>query len=71
MHKVDAAMEAGGRPSPELIQGMGKLMGEMRREGIFLDGDGLRPSATRVRLRFTGGELTLERGPYALSLIHI
>ena len=53
MHKVDAAMEAGGMPKPELIQGMGKLMGEMRRSGEFVDGAGLRPSATRVRLNFS------------------
>jgi hypothetical protein len=67
MHKVDAAMEAGGRPSQELIQGMGKLMGDMRRNGVFLDGDGLQRSATRVRLQFSGGERTLQRGPYAGS----
>jgi hypothetical protein len=67
MHKVDAAMEAGGMPSRELIQGMGKLIGEMRRAGAFLDGEGLRRSATRVRLRFSGGERTLQNGPYAGS----
>jgi hypothetical protein len=65
MHKVDAAMEAGARPSKELIQGMGRLIGEMRRDRAFLDGDGLLPSATRVRLRFSGGERTLQKGPYA------
>jgi len=64
MHKVDAAMEAGVMPSQELIQGMGKLIGEMHKSGVFLDGDGLRPTATRVRLRFQGGERTLEKGPY-------
>jgi hypothetical protein len=65
MHKVDAAMEAGKRPSQELIQGMGKLIGDMRRAGVFVDGDGLLPSATRVRLRASGGKRTLEKGPYA------
>jgi hypothetical protein len=65
MHEVDAAMEAGALPSQELIQGMGRLMGEMRRSGAFLDGAGLRPSATRVRLRFSGGERSVQRGPYA------
>jgi hypothetical protein len=64
MHKVDAAMEAGALPGAELIQGMGKLMGEMRKSGVFVDGAGLRPSATRVRLHLSGGETTLEKGPY-------
>src|SRR5262245_10151086 len=65
MHKVDAAMEAGKLPSRELIQGMGKLMGEMRGAGVFVDGAGLRPSATRVRLRGGGGARTVQHGPYA------
>jgi hypothetical protein len=64
MHKVDAKMEAGVLPGAELIQGMGRLMGEMRRSEVFIDGAGLRPSATRVRLRFAGGERTVEHGPY-------
>lgn len=65
MHKVDAAMEAGAMPSQELIQGMGRLIGEMNKSGVFVNGDGLRPSATRVRLRYQGGEHTQEKGPYA------
>ena len=64
MHKVTPAMEAGEKPGPELIKGMGQLMGEMRREGAFVNGDGLLPSATRVRLRFAHGKRTLQRGPY-------
>jgi hypothetical protein len=71
MHKVDAAMEAGKLPSPELIQGMGQLMGEMRRASAFVDGDGLRQSHTRARVRVKGAGpgprqgTTVERGPYA------
>ena len=69
MHKVDAAMECGTLPSPELIKGMGQLMGEMRRASVFVDGDGLRQSGTRarVRVRGAGSETTVERGPYAGS----
>jgi len=71
MHKVDAAMEAGKLPSQELIQGMGQLMGEMRRASAFADGDGLRQSHTRARVRVKGAGpgpgqgVTVERGPYA------
>src|SRR6185503_3509271 len=65
MHKVDAAMEAGKLPSKELIQGMGQLMGEMRRANALVDGDGLRPSATRMRLTFRGDQRSIQNGPYA------
>lgn len=64
MHKVDAAMEAGKLPSQELIKGMGQLMGEMRRGNMLVDGDGLRPSATRARVRVTGGARSVTKGPY-------
>jgi hypothetical protein len=64
MHKVDAAMEAGALPTQELIQGMGRLMGDLRKTGMLVDGAGLRPSKTRVRLRCEKGEVALEQGPY-------
>jgi hypothetical protein len=68
MHKVDAAMEVGRLPSGELIRGMGQLMGQMRRAGAFVDGAGLRPSATRARVRAAGGKrAALEQGPYGGS----
>src|SRR4051812_39234763 len=35
MHKVDANMEAGGPPPPGIIQGMGKLVGESLKSGVF------------------------------------
>jgi len=64
MHKVDAAMEAGAMPSQEVIQGMGQLIGDMQKSGVLIAGEGLRPSATRVRLRFSGGERSVQKGPY-------
>jgi hypothetical protein len=64
MHKVDDEMEAGAIPSKELIAEMGQLIGEMKKSGALLAGDGLRPSATRVRLTFSGGERTVTRGPF-------
>jgi len=64
MHKVTPAMEAGEKPGPEVMRGMGGLMGDLRRSGALVDGAGLLPTATRVRLRFSGGKRTLQRGPY-------
>jgi hypothetical protein len=65
MHKVDAKMEAGERPAQSIIEGMGKLVGQSLKSGVFQDGAGLHRSAARVRVRFAGGERTIERGPYA------
>jgi hypothetical protein len=65
MHKVDAAMEAGERPSKSIIEGMGRLVQRSIKEGIFKDGAGLHRSATRARITFVDGKPTIERGPYA------
>ena len=65
MHKVTPAMEAGELAGADIIKGMGQLIGDMRREDAFVDGAGLLPSATRVRLRFAGGKRTVQEGPYA------
>lgn len=64
MHKVDAKMEAGERPSKEMIQNMGQLIGRTLKAGIFKDGAGLHRSASRVRLTFDGPQRTVTRGPY-------
>src|SRR5687767_15028016 len=65
MHKVDATMEAGERPSKSLIAQMGNLIGRSLKEGIFKDGAGLHRSASRARVTFPGGEPEVVRGPYA------
>jgi hypothetical protein len=65
MHKVTPAMEAGELAGPDIIKGMGQLIGDMRREDAFVDGAGLLPSRTRVRLRFAGGKRSVQKGPYA------
>ena len=64
MHKSTKDMEAGAPPSPAVLAGMGPLMEEMIRDGIFLAGEGLRPSALGVRLTFSGGERTIIPGPF-------
>ena len=67
MHKSTRSMEAGEPPSPKLMAGLGPLMEEMMKAGIFLGGEGLRPSAQGVRLRFSGGKRTIAQGPLAGS----
>src|SRR4051812_22901051 len=66
MHKVDAKMEAGERPSQELIQKMGQFVGRHLKAGVFLDGAGLHRSAARARVSFgANGQASVERGPFA------
>jgi hypothetical protein len=65
MHKVDANMEAGVRPSQTLMQQMGQLIGRSLKAGIFKDGAGLHRSAARARVTFAGGVPSVRRGPYA------
>jgi hypothetical protein len=64
MHKVDERMEAGVPPSPELIANMGSFIAAHAKAGVFLGGEGLKPSATRTRVALSGGTRTIQRGPY-------
>jgi hypothetical protein len=67
MHKVDANMEAGGPPSPDIIKNMGALVQGSLQSGVFLNGAGLHRSARRARLKCTGGDCTVTQGPYGGS----
>ena len=63
MHKVGPTSEAGLPPSPELVSGMGQLIGETAKAGMFLAGGGLKPSRDRLRLLFAQGRCTVTPGP--------
>lgn len=64
MHKVDAKLEAGAPPEPRIIQDMGALVQESLRNGVFITGAGLHPSAKRVRLHTRGDQCRVTPGPY-------
>jgi hypothetical protein len=64
MHKVDAKMEAGEPPDPQIIQHMGALLQESLKSGRFVTGAGLHRSKKRVRVKHAGGEVSVTRGPY-------
>jgi hypothetical protein len=65
MHKNDPNTEAGNPPPIELVNKMGAFIGEYAQSGRFIDGAGLRGSATRTRLIFRNGNCTKKNGPYA------
>jgi hypothetical protein len=64
MHRTNASNEAGIPPSRELIDEMGKLVGELAQSGALLAGEGLDASSTGVRLVFSGGQCTRINGPF-------
>src|ERR1043165_6412149 len=67
MHKADQNTENGVMPPQELIQGMGRLIGDMIKSGTFLDGGGLLASKKRVRVTCGGGKAAVTKGPYTGS----
>ncbi|MGE0453205.1 MAG: YciI family protein [Vicinamibacteria bacterium] len=49
----------------KLFAEMGKFNEELVKAGVMLAGDGLRPSSTGKRVRFSGGSKTVIDGPFA------
>jgi hypothetical protein len=65
MHRTTAHWESGAVPTPELIERVGKMIGELVKSGKLLAGDGLRASSHGVRLQFVGGQRAELKGPFA------
>lgn len=63
MHKMTDALERGEPPTPNVLQEMGKLIGEAQSKGILHNGAGLKPTHTRVRLTCRGGRCTTSQTP--------
>jgi hypothetical protein len=62
MHKAPADEKVGQVVPKELVENMGKLIGEAAKNGILLGGDGLMPGSTRYRLTFADGRCDVTRG---------
>ena len=65
MHKTSPRWEAGEKPSKELVQRVGGLIGDLVTEKRFVTGDGLRATSEGVRVRFEGGAAAVTPGPFA------
>lgn len=63
MHKINKEIEAGGPPSKELVEGMGKLIGGTIAAGKLHDADGLLGAETRVRLKWKSEQRSTVNGP--------
>jgi hypothetical protein len=64
IRKADEDTEAGAMPSPQVLADMGKYMNEMGKAGIVLAGEGLQPSSTGCRVKFTSGQPAITDGPF-------
>jgi hypothetical protein len=67
MHKTNAHWESGALPSQELIERVGRMIGEMQQAGALLAAEGLRPSSQGARLLFSEDQRTVTTGPFAAA----
>jgi hypothetical protein len=65
--KASKDSEAGVMPSTELLTAMGKFNEEMVKAGVMLAGEGLHPSSKGARVRYSGQDRTVGRGPFSLT----
>ncbi|MCA9178137.1 MAG: VOC family protein [Planctomycetales bacterium] len=63
--KATAESEAGEMPSEQLLTEMGKFNEALVEAGVMRDGEGLKPSAEGVRVRFSGNDRIVTDGPFA------
>ena len=61
---VKMAEDVGEAP-PELVEAMGREMGQAFADGSMVDAGGLYPTAQRTEIRLAGGTVTSTDGPYA------
>ncbi|WP_426440538.1 YciI family protein [Bradyrhizobium genosp. P] len=65
--KASKDTEAGIMPSTEMLAAMGKFNAEMVKAGMMQAGEGLHPTAKGARVKYTGGQSSVTRGPFSLS----
>ena len=63
--KANKDSEAGVLPDRKLLTEMGKFNEELGKAGLFVMGDGLRPSSHGKRVRFSEQKPTVIDGPFA------
>jgi len=63
--KATKESEAGILPKPEAFEAMGKYNEELVKAGILLGAEGLAPSSTGARVKFSGDKRTVIDGPFA------
>jgi hypothetical protein len=65
--KASADSEAGKMPKTEEFAKMGKFNEQMVQVGVMQAGEGLHPTSKGARIKFSGKETTVTRGPFNLT----
>jgi hypothetical protein len=65
--KASKESEAGVMPGTELLTAMGKFNEEMAKAGVIEAGEGLHPTSSGARIKYSGGQAALSRGPFELT----
>jgi hypothetical protein len=65
--KASKDSEAGVMPTTELLTAMGKFNEEMAKAGVMLAGEGLHPSSKGARIKYSGKDRTVTRGPFGAT----
>jgi len=65
IRKADMETEKGVLPTEEVLQAMADYNERMAQAGVFVTGDGLRPSREGCRIEFRNGEPLVTDGPFA------
>ena len=63
--KASKDTEAGAMPTQQMWNDMEQFNEELVKAGIVLVGEGLKPSSTGVRVRFSGKDRIVTEGPFA------
>jgi len=62
--KANEDSEAGVMPSEHMLAEMQKFNEELVKAGVMVGGDGLHPSSSAARIKFSGDERTVVDGPF-------
>jgi hypothetical protein len=62
--KADKNTEAGVMPSEKLLTEMTRYNEELTKAGVMLAGEGLHPSSNGARVKFSGANRTVIKGPF-------
>jgi hypothetical protein len=63
--KASKDSEAGAMPSQEMFTTMTDYHEQLKKAGVLLDANGLRPSSKGFRIEYAGGKRTVVDGPFS------
>ncbi len=63
--RANAETESGAPPDAKMMTEMSRFNEELVNAGVMLAGEGLHPTSDGVRVRFSGDQRTVVRGPFS------